>query len=860
LLCAYAIAGVSGVASVVSGDGTNVCTTLPGTALEGTPVYRVVAGQIYNYEASGCISFGGGTSDPDGNQYLNTCTMFTGGPAKGDSSYVCPGLISYSLVSKVGGTCIQLGSTGSFVAPATGTLVLYCNDQAYPFFFYDNSGFWDFCLIAPPPEPPAAPTDLIATAISSSEIDLNWQNNSSDEDGFELQRSTNSDFMAATLITVGPGVQRYFDSGLTPLVTYFYRIRAYNSAGYTDYSNIATATTFHVTNSWIPACGGYWDDFRKWSLSVRPDRSQVVFLTNTTTELGRCPDLPDRTPRLSAPAEHNRLLPSEVRALQKLVIVDAYTAGIYPDSMTINSLTLAADADMTNTLFLSNAGTSIPLSIQDFLMIASGAQLLVTNSSLQVGGYTAIGFSGSGRAALSKGALQAGDDRALANGVFVGLASGSQGTLSISGGIYIGLGHLCLGQEAGSTGVVWVTGGQLVTSNNYLTTVGGDGVGQFVISNGQVAASSMIVATGPGSLGKLIIAGGSASLSGGLVIGDGVSASGIVSVTSGQLIVTNQAMVVGSYGVGQLTVSNGTLLAQSVNVGIGGFISNYTGSAGLLTIAGGTTLVASNITVGVFSNSTGAIEVTGGDLSVTNQPASGELAIGQIGHGTFTQSGGVVTVDSFVATNGTNSVFTFLSGAFNTKSTTVSNTQTFIVGDGIGAATYHLLGGVHSFADGLRIRSNSLLSGCGTIVGSVLVDPGGTVLTDCGSTLTFIGVVTNNGTLKAINGSVLESYGPVVNNGVIDISGGHTNFHSGLVNDGVVLAVDNSARIDANVSINFATSRRFTHVAMFTSDFVNQSFTPLSTFTGPRGMTNLTDSEAAAPGQQLCRDQLQVPP
>jgi len=49
-----------------------------------------------------------------------------------------------------------------------------------------------------------------------------------------------------------------------------------------------------------------------------------------------------------------------------------------------------------------------------------------------------------------------------------------------------------------------------------------------------------------------------------------------------------------------------------------------------------------------------------------------------------------------------------------------------------------LLGGIHSFTDGLRIRNNSTLSGCGTINGSVLVDQGGTVLADCGRKLTLL--------------------------------------------------------------------------------------------------------------------------
>jgi hypothetical protein len=644
---------------------------------------------------------------------------------------------------------------------------------------------------------------------------------------------------------------------------------------------LASGSAHAQTNSWSYPSGGYWDDFRNWSLGVRPASSQVVLITNAPT---------------------------------KLVTIDSYTSGTYPDSMTVTSLTLSADGGAINTLSLSNAGTSTPLYIQDSLVIGTGGTLLMTNSSLQVGGsaggsfvlegtavisgtnslsggiyvglstnsaggfsmtdglavftngYAVIGFYGSGQATLPMSTLQAGDDSSLPNGVFVGLTSGSQGTLSISGGNYVAPEHVCLGEDAGSTGVVWVTGGQLITTNNYLTTVGGDGVGQFVISNGQVEASSMILATGPGSLGMLTVAGGSATLSGGLVVGNGLSATGIVFITGGQLVVTNQGLVVGGYGAGQVTVSNGVLLARTANVGNSGSPSNTSGSAGTLTIAGGNTAVASNVIAGVFSNANGVIRVTGGNITITNQSGTGQLVVGLTSLGKFVQSGGVVTVDQLLVTNGTNSVFNLASGLFKTKSTAVSNAQAFVVGDGTAAATFHLLGGIHSFADGLRIRNNAVLSGCGTIIGSVLVDAGGTVLTDCGGALTFTGVVTNNGLLQAVNGGVLESYGPVVNNDVIDVISGNTNFHSGFVNNGVVLTADNVPRIvsisvvGSNVGINFTTFSNLTHVVEYTSNLVSQSWTPLLSLAGWGGVTNVTDPGVAVLTQRFYRIHLQVPP
>jgi hypothetical protein len=84
-----------------------------------------------------------------------------------------------------------------------------------------------------------------------------------------------------------------------------------------------------------------------------------------------------------------------------------------------------------------------------------------------------------------------------------------------------------------------------------------------------------------------------------------------------------------------------------------------------------------------------------------------------------------------------------------------------------------------------------VLSGCGAINGSEIVDAGGAVVVDCGGVLTFTGSVTNNGILHAQNGSVLESCGPLVNNGVIDLMAGTTNFHSTFINNGTI---ENAAR------------------------------------------------------------------
>ncbi len=90
---------------------------------------------------------------------------------------------------------------------------------------------------------PSAPSGLTATTVSSSQINLSWTDNSSNEDGFKIERKTGSTGTWAQIATVGAGVTGYQNTGLSASTTYYYRVRAYNAAGDSAYSNEASATT-----------------------------------------------------------------------------------------------------------------------------------------------------------------------------------------------------------------------------------------------------------------------------------------------------------------------------------------------------------------------------------------------------------------------------------------------------------------------------------------------------------------------------------------------------------------------------------------------------------------------------------------
>lgn len=96
--------------------------------------------------------------------------------------------------------------------------------------------------ITPSVSPPLAPTSLTATTVSSSRINLSWTDNSNNESGFKIERKTETGTYSL-IATVGANVTTYSDTGLGESTRYYYRVKAYNSAGDSDYSNEADDIT-----------------------------------------------------------------------------------------------------------------------------------------------------------------------------------------------------------------------------------------------------------------------------------------------------------------------------------------------------------------------------------------------------------------------------------------------------------------------------------------------------------------------------------------------------------------------------------------------------------------------------------------
>jgi M6 family metalloprotease-like protein len=102
---------------------------------------------------------------------------------------------------------------------------------------------FDFNTSQIPAEPPVAPNSLTATTTGHYSIDVMWVDNSSNEEGFSLERKGSGDTNWTVATDLGPNTTSFSDSGLNQGTTYEYQVKAYNSAGDSIYSNTGTATT-----------------------------------------------------------------------------------------------------------------------------------------------------------------------------------------------------------------------------------------------------------------------------------------------------------------------------------------------------------------------------------------------------------------------------------------------------------------------------------------------------------------------------------------------------------------------------------------------------------------------------------------
>jgi uncharacterized protein (TIGR02145 family) len=84
---------------------------------------------------------------------------------------------------------------------------------------------------------PIAPTNLNGSVLSDTKISISWTDNSTNEDGFKIERKTTSTSYVQ-IATIPKDITLFTDSSLSLNTQYIYRVYSYNSAGFSaTYSN-----------------------------------------------------------------------------------------------------------------------------------------------------------------------------------------------------------------------------------------------------------------------------------------------------------------------------------------------------------------------------------------------------------------------------------------------------------------------------------------------------------------------------------------------------------------------------------------------------------------------------------------------
>ena len=134
-------------------------------------------------------------------------------------------------------------------------------------------------LSSPDTTPPSAPSSLVATASSSTQVGLTWTASSDNVGvtGYRIERCTGASCTSFAQIGTTTGATTFSNTGLTASTSYSYRVRAADAAGnLSTYSNAASATTLSsggssITVSITPKRGG---------LTVSQTHSFTATLTN----------------------------------------------------------------------------------------------------------------------------------------------------------------------------------------------------------------------------------------------------------------------------------------------------------------------------------------------------------------------------------------------------------------------------------------------------------------------------------------------------------------------------------------------------------------------------------------------------
>lgn len=104
---------------------------------------------------------------------------------------------------------------------------------------------------------PTPPTSIGASALSATQVRISWFDNSTNETGFDVQRSTDG-VNFSTLATIAANSTNYIDATVAPATTYSYRVQSVAEGAASGFVNSAQVTTPAGTSTPPPTDPAAW--------------------------------------------------------------------------------------------------------------------------------------------------------------------------------------------------------------------------------------------------------------------------------------------------------------------------------------------------------------------------------------------------------------------------------------------------------------------------------------------------------------------------------------------------------------------------------------------------------------------------
>lgn len=123
------------------------------------------------------------------------------------------------------------------------------------------------------PKPiPTAPQSLVASASSPTQVNLIWQDTSTVEDGFQIERRGGTSAEFSQIGVIASNTTSYADTTVQSNTAYAYRVRAFNSTGTSSYTAEASVITPSVT----PALSVGTNDLPEATVNVPYSRTLIA--------------------------------------------------------------------------------------------------------------------------------------------------------------------------------------------------------------------------------------------------------------------------------------------------------------------------------------------------------------------------------------------------------------------------------------------------------------------------------------------------------------------------------------------------------------------------------------------------------